>query len=487
MKKLLQKRALTVFLLTAAVFLIYGALLLIDGDRISLYVNFNADCECRNAGVLFGNDAAESEFFEVKEITVKKNYARAQIKAHGKGTEQVALRVDLYKEGEQIAGTSTVETLTAGAFHIITNNVSRHIYLVLTALCLLLFLYYSYCFVTTVRTKRFSYQTIFFLSVGLIFLLITAVWSAGLLYSFVNSHSTYSPAVYEITRNLMTAVIFITAPLMLVFIVSVSVSNIVLMKREGFRPANTLGIITSAAMLAGLAAVIVLLYLDRSLHSAFFSAVYAAASSLFVMFEVMLFSAEIYGIYASKYTPAYDKDCIIILGCKIKDDGTLYPLIRGRADKAVEFFRKQKEATGKEAYFIPSGGQGDDEVMAEAEAIRLYLLEQGIPDRLILPETRSTTTKENMEFSKEIIDQLTDNAKVVFSTTGYHVFRSGAIAYDNGIRADGIGSKTKWYFWPNAFLREVAGIFVSQPKKQILLIALTTLAAGAGSFIYSML
>lgn len=42
-----------------------------------------------------------------------------------------------------------------------------------------------------------------------------------------------------------------------------------------------------------------------------------------------------------------------------------------------------------------------------------------------MPETKSTNTLQNMKFSKELINN--DKAKIAFSTTNYHVFRSGIL------------------------------------------------------------
>lgn len=44
----------------------------------------------------------------------------------------------------------------------------------------------------------------------------------------------------------------------------------------------------------------------------------------------------------------------------------------------------QKEATGKDLIFVPSGGQGSDEVIAEADAVANYLRSIGIPEEQIL-------------------------------------------------------------------------------------------------------
>ncbi len=59
-----------------------------------------------------------------------------------------------------------------------------------------------------------------------------------------------------------------------------------------------------------------------------------------------------------RYRPDYDKDYVIILGCGIRKDGTPLPLLAGRIDRAMNFAKAQKEATGKDITFITSGGQG---------------------------------------------------------------------------------------------------------------------------------
>ena len=83
---------------------------------------------------------------------------------------------------------------------------------------------------------------------------------------------------------------------------------------------------------------------------------------------------------------------------------------------------------------------------------------------------------ENLKFSKEKIDELNDNAKIIFSTTNYHVFRSGVIANEQGIDVEGMGSKTKWYFYTNALIREFIANLVQERKKHIILIILINIS-----------
>ena len=128
---------------------------------------------------------------------------------------------------------------------------------------------------------------------------------------------------------------------------------------------------------------------------------------------------------------------------------------------------------------VPGGGQGPDEVISEAQSMRDYLVSQGVrPDRIVL-EDRSATTNENMEFSRKVIEEHAGRDAgellVGFSTTNYHVFRGYVCAHRAGMAVQGMGSRTRAYFWPNAFLREFAGLLASRWKG----ILVTYVAIGA--------
>ena len=86
--------------------------------------------------------------------------------------------------------------------------------------------------------------------------------------------------------------------------------------------------------------------------------------------ECILIGTIIVAIIAARRIPAFDKDYIIIHGCQIRKDGSLTKLLQSRTDRAIEFAKIQKEATGRDIIFVPSGGQGSDEVISEAEAIK---------------------------------------------------------------------------------------------------------------------
>ena len=189
--------------------------------------------------------------------------------------------------------------------------------------------------------------------------------------------------------------------------------------------------------------------------------------------ECILLGTIILTVKAARRIPAFDKDYILILGCKIRGDGSLTPLLKGRADRALDFARMQKEAGGKDVIFVPSGGKGGDEIMPEAQAVKNYLLEQGVPEERILAEDGSANTYENFKNSLALIreDCGGGEPKIAFSTTNYHVFRSGVLAERQGASVEGIGSKTRSYFWINAFVREFIATLAAEWKRHLAVIA----------------
>ena len=267
----------------------------------------------------------------------------------------------------------------------------------------------------------------------------------------------------------------LTAPLMLLFALAMAVSNIALFRHERPMIQNGLGLLVSIVLIIGEVLGLYLFtrdFMGSELEGRINNTLQNTYATVFIYFQCMLTGAVICGLRAARYRPAPDKDFIIILGCWFRADGTLPPLLRGRADKALEFWHRQKEESGKTAMFIPSGGQGSNEPMSEAEAVRQYLLSCGIEDWLILPENQSVNTYQNLVFSEKIIQAYAPGSKVVFITSSYHVFRSGLWARQAGFPIEGVGSPTRWWFWPNAFMRETAGLLQKRWKQEILFLFL---------------
>ena len=337
------------------------------------------------------------------------------------------------------------------------------------------------------KDSYYSFRSIACCASILLFSILFLIYlAAGLSVLFLPYVQT-AKLLIAVTQNMMFAYSLATIPFMAVFALALAISNVQLIRHEGKSLSNMLGIGIAAVLAVGTAVNLLLLFKLYEARTAVFTVIYAVYSAGFAIFQVLLTGSVISCLQAAYRKIPYGKDYIIILGCGIREDGTLYPLIRGRIDRAIDFWNKQYRATGKKAVFVPSGGQGEDECMAEAKAMERYLLEQGIPRELILPEDKSTTTHENMMFSKALIDARTENASIAYSTTNYHVFRSGLLAEEAGVRADGIGARTKWYFWPNAMIREVVGVFSRRSVSQWLFILALILLSGLAGYAYTLI
>ncbi|MBO4837028.1 MAG: YdcF family protein [Clostridia bacterium] len=332
----------------------------------------------------------------------------------------------------------------------------------------------------------YSYLTIYYAGFSL-FSLCTGLTLTQVTLSHLLHPQTFPMySAYRAVNGAGMRFMMLTMPLMAVFAFAMAVSNIVLLKHEHPSPRNTLGLVCALVLLAGEALGMYLSFRNFSgseWEGRLRDTAQNVYATVFVYFECMLVGSAVCAGLAARRQPAADRDCIIILGCWFRPDGTLPPLLRDRADLAVAFWQRQKRETGREALLIPAGGQGPDEPMPEAEAIRRYLLQQGIPDHAICVEDRSRTTLENMKNAAQIIQRVCPGGKTAFSTTNYHVFRGGLWANQAGLPAEGMGSRAVWWFWPNAFMRECAGLLAYRWKPELALMALMIVFFGVLSMV----
>ena len=295
------------------------------------------------------------------------------------------------------------------------------------------------------------------------------------IYLLISNH--FKVNIVDIYNNTLTSFSFfaiLVLPLIIVLAIYSIVTNIILIYKEGFRLQNILGILFGISIL--LTSIGNQLFylshknIELSRNELVIKRFIDMGLNCVLCYFYCLTIATIYcNIMAARHKPNFDKDFIIVLGSRIRKDGTLTPILKGRVDKAIEFSKEQKEKNNRDIIFIPSGGKGEDEIISEAEAMKNYLIENGIDESNIIVENKSINTYQNMKYSKELIDQK-HNGNIIFSTTNYHVFRSGVIANNQGIDCEGIGSTTKWYFYTNALVREFIANLYEQRKEHILIV-----------------
>ena len=178
----------------------------------------------------------------------------------------------------------------------------------------------------------------------------------------------------------------------------------------------------------------------------------------------------IYTLFLQLIPRKRDFDYVIIHGAGLLRGDQLSRLLRDRVDKAIQVYRKDPTPPK----LIPSGGKGGDETISEAEAMRRYLLQQGIPEEDILLEDRSATTLENLRFSKQILAAREGRKYTDLVTSNYHVYRALRYCRRIGLSCTGVGSRVAFYYWPSALIREFIAIHTE--KKHALLFVLGWLA-----------
>lgn len=112
---------------------------------------------------------------------------------------------------------------------------------------------------------------------------------------------------------------------------------------------------------------------------------------------------------------------------------------------------------------IVSGGQGPGETTTEANAMKEYLVGKGIREDLIIKEGNSTSTLENLCFSRDVIRKTDerDNLTITIVTSNFHMYRARFIAGRLGFKSQGYSSEILPGLIPAYFTREYLAIIKS--------------------------
>ncbi|WP_424245267.1 uncharacterized SAM-binding protein YcdF (DUF218 family) [Elusimicrobium posterum] len=160
-------------------------------------------------------------------------------------------------------------------------------------------------------------------------------------------------------------------------------------------------------------------------------------------------------VYSARPNTSYTEDSVIILGAGIKGDKVL-PTLKKRLDAGVKYLQKNENAI-----VIVSGGQGHGESISEALAMKNYLLSKGVKEERILMENQSRDTRQNLAFSKEILDthfaEKSDYTTLCI-TTRSHLYRAQQLGKEINWNMTGLASDVPFYLAPPVYLRETLAL-----------------------------
>ena len=297
-----------------------------------------------------------------------------------------------------------------------------------------------------------------------------SLWNPALLvievlFLYLSIANAFFSFGYENAHLVMIAG-FLLIPIIIVFSgIFLLFNGFILLKKEGFSKANLLSPIMGIVILF----FFVLMWIRAGLvtNEFFFTNHWINILVMFIIYTYIIFGFAFLGfmMYSCVYLWLPKKqhyDFIIIHGAGLLNGEKVTPLLKRRIDKAVQAFHQSKNPYIR---LIASGGQGSDEKISEAQAMYNYLVEQtDVPKEAILLEEKSTTTYENLLFSKELGEQFVENPRFLFVTNDYHVFRTSTYARQIGMQGDGLGCSTASYYIPSAFIREYVAMCVKMKK-----------------------
>lgn len=143
---------------------------------------------------------------------------------------------------------------------------------------------------------------------------------------------------------------------------------------------------------------------------------------------------------------------VVVLGCRVYGERASMSL-EERLKAALRYLEEHEEAV-----CIVSGGQGSDEEITEAECMYRYLLEHGIAASRLYKEERSQNTRENLLYSKQLIDENGWEPKIAIVTNEYHMYRAGRIAERFGMEYGAVCGRSAWGMFPTHYVRELYAI-----------------------------
>ena len=166
---------------------------------------------------------------------------------------------------------------------------------------------------------------------------------------------------------------------------------------------------------------------------------------------ILISGVTFHNVLSSSFESKEKSNVAIVLGCIVNGDKPGI-FLKGRINAAYKYLNENPNA-------ILSGGQGNGENISEAQCMFNTLTEMGIDESRLLIEDKSTSTSENLKFSKALLEENgIETKKVTIITNDFHEYRASEFAKNNGLKALRYPSKTPWNGYMPFATREIFAI-----------------------------
>lgn len=128
-------------------------------------------------------------------------------------------------------------------------------------------------------------------------------------------------------------------------------------------------------------------------------------------------------------------DCVIVLGCQVREDGSLSDMLHDRLSRGIEVYNAVEDTK-----LLMSGDHGRVDYN-EVGAMKKFAVDSGVPSEDVFMDHAGFSTYETMYRAKEVFDA----KKVIVVTQEYHLSRALYIAEELGLEAYGVESDLRGY------------------------------------------
>ncbi|MFE9030832.1 YdcF family protein [Streptomyces iakyrus] len=279
-------------------------------------------------------------------------------------------------------------------------------------------------------------------------------FSSAVLFCLAVASAGLGVAVRSAEAHPVFAAVLAVAALVLAFVLGfvLLADGVLLVRRYGPQAALLASGAAGCAVLAVLGLDAVFLVVGGEVLGVVVVVVNAAAGYLTLLFLVFAGYVFVWG----RSAPLPETTHVVVLGAGL-DGERPGPLLTRRLERALEVDAARAPGTPG-AVFVVSGGQGEDEVRSEADAMADYLRGRGVPADRIVREDRSVNTGQNLRFSAALVDGIPSGHRATVITSGFHVYRTVLLARRVGVPVHVVGAFTSPAYWLAATLREFAAV-----------------------------
>ena len=180
----------------------------------------------------------------------------------------------------------------------------------------------------------------------------------------------------------------------------------------------------------------------RGLLSIFLCLCILGITALTVINSIVKLSTGDQIISSEEAAKLEDIDCILVLGCFVKDDGRPSDMLFDRLTRGVELYDM-----GAAPKLLMSGDHGREEY-DEVAAMKQFAIDKGIPSEDVFMDHAGFSTYESIYRAKEIFQA----DKILIVTQEYHLYRALYIANQLGVEAYGVSSD--YHTYVGQFMRD---------------------------------